>query len=435
MDVTKPKITEKTQNIIKFYNFEKDVCILEAIKESIVRDIPQEGIEWHRSYGRTTKTVFLEASIIPFVDDCLNESPEKCQLFSEPLLHTFWMDCCDVDVYKTSIRDEMLAWINKLQKHSVNDWVVVVMESSDSKKGNKTKLLSRTSVVDKVKADFPQGLKNPAERCVIFSDATKNDAKSNELYQQFLQKIRALLSNACSRQLTKYEDHIRMQRENRNSSSWNFFDFFILQEELALAFEMLGLFDEALVQYDELDALFSQFVINSNLDEVPLWLRSLGDNCNVWHGLCLSKNVYIDLRGRIKNSESSLLDLRNYLFARQCDLLLLQNKPWEVATRSLPFLQNCVNELCTLEVCLVEGAVACWVFLSALEILQKCERYSDSSQMETYSRFTVGLWAYARKKLEELGHLAGLMPNMTHTSDCIIKVVALIAGMGQDPHS
>lgn len=29
--------------------------------------------------------------------------------------------------------------------------------------------------------------------------------------------------------------------------------------------EMLGLYDEALVQYDELDALFTQFVLNSNV--------------------------------------------------------------------------------------------------------------------------------------------------------------------------
>ena len=37
------------------------------------------------------------------------------------------------------------------------------------------------------------------------------------------------------------------------------------QEELAFALEMLGVYDEALVQYDELDALFTQFVLNSNV--------------------------------------------------------------------------------------------------------------------------------------------------------------------------
>lgn len=35
-----------------------------------------------------------------------------------------------------------------------------------------------------------------------------------------------------------------------------------LQEELAFVFEMLQQFEDALVQYDELDALFTQYVLN-----------------------------------------------------------------------------------------------------------------------------------------------------------------------------
>lgn len=35
-----------------------------------------------------------------------------------------------------------------------------------------------------------------------------------------------------------------------------------IQEELAFVFEMLQQFEDALVQYDELDALFTQYVLN-----------------------------------------------------------------------------------------------------------------------------------------------------------------------------
>ena len=58
---------------------------------------------------------------------------------------------------------------------------------------------------------------------------------------------------------------MRAQRERRNDPKWNFCDYFLLQEELAFVYEMLGQFDEALVQYDELDALFTQFVLNSHI--------------------------------------------------------------------------------------------------------------------------------------------------------------------------
>lgn len=37
---------------------------------------------------------------------------------------------------------------------------------------------------------------------------------------------------------------------------------FAAQEELAFVFEMLQQFEDALVQYDELDALFTQYVLN-----------------------------------------------------------------------------------------------------------------------------------------------------------------------------
>ena len=64
-----------------------------------------------------------------------------------------------------------------------------------------------------------------------------------------------------------------------------------------------------------------------------------------------------------------------------------------------------LNELKILEVSLPDGAEACWVFLSCLEVLRTCERYSDSSEMETYSLQTASLWAYAREKLLHLGNL------------------------------
>ena len=58
---------------------------------------------------------------------------------------------------------------------------------------------------------------------------------------------------------------MRNQRERRNELNWNFCNYFLLQEELAFVYQMLGAYDEALVQYDELDALFTQFVLNSNV--------------------------------------------------------------------------------------------------------------------------------------------------------------------------
>lgn len=52
----------------------------------------------------------------------------------------------------------------------------------------------------------------------------------------------------------------------------------------------------------------------------------------------------------IQRQEATLLDLRSYLFARQCTLLLFLQRPWEVAQRALELLHSCVQELKLLEV-------------------------------------------------------------------------------------
>ena len=45
------------------------------------------------------------------------------------------------------------------------------------------------------------------------------------------------------------------------------------------------------------------------------------------------------------------------------------------------------------------GCIACWVFLSCLEVLNTCERFSDSSHVTSYTLYTASLWEYARKKV------------------------------------
>lgn len=85
---------------------------------------------------------------------------------------------------------------------------------------------------------------------------------------------------------------------------------------------MLGLYEEALVQYDELDALFSQFVVNGVTSECLSWLSNFQKPLEKWHGLKFGYSTLSDI--------PSILELRAYLFAKQAHMLLLTNKVWEV---------------------------------------------------------------------------------------------------------
>ena len=59
------------------------------------------------------------------------------------------------------------------------------------------------------------------------------------------------------------------------------------------------------------------------------------------------------------------------------------------------------------------GSVPCWVFLSTLEVLFKCQKVCDNSpnvQLHQFFMQTADLWSYARLKLHELGN------NFNHSS-------------------
>lgn len=80
------------------------------------------------------------------------------------------------------------------------------------------------------------------------------------------------------------------------------------------------------------------------------WLGSFCAPVRSWSGLLLRRPIDMEKRDGIQRGEASLLDLRSYLFSRQCTLLIFLQRPWEVTQRALELLHNCVQELHLLEV-------------------------------------------------------------------------------------
>lgn len=80
------------------------------------------------------------------------------------------------------------------------------------------------------------------------------------------------------------------------------------------------------------------------------WLSSFCQPVQSWDGLSLRKPIDMEKRDMIQKRRANLLELRSYLFSRQCTLLLFLQRPWEVANRALELLHNCVQELRLLEV-------------------------------------------------------------------------------------
>uniref|UniRef100_A0A669F731 Trafficking protein particle complex subunit 10 n=1 Tax=Oreochromis niloticus TaxID=8128 RepID=A0A669F731_ORENI len=350
-----------------------------------------EPMEWRRTYGRAPKMIHLEANFVQFKEELLPKEGNKA-LLTFPFLHIYWTDCCDTEMYKSSVKEDMMRWQNSLRTHGSSDWVIIVVETNDTKKKNKTNILPRSSIVDKIRSDF---CNKQSDRCVVLSDPLKDSSRSQESWNSLLLKLRTLLLMSFTKNLGRFEDEMRTLREKRTQPGWSFCEYFMVQEELAFVFEMLQQFEDALVQYDELDALFTQYVLNFGAGDTANWLGSFCAPVRNWSGLLLRRPIDMEKRDGIQRGEASLLDLRSYLFSRQCTLLIFLQRPWEVTQRALELLHNCVQELRLLEVQVLEGALDCWVFLSCLEVLHRIEGCCDPAQLAANCSHTVGLWAAA----------------------------------------
>ncbi|XP_053312828.1 trafficking protein particle complex subunit 10 [Spea bombifrons] len=404
-----------------------DQTLFTAVYSTLTQQLPREPMEWRRAYGRAPKMIHLESNFVQFKEELLPREGNKA-LLTFPFLHIYWTECCDTEVYKATTKDDITKWQNALRAHSSTDWLIVVVES-EAKKKNKTNILPRTSIADKIRSDF---CNKQSDRCMVLVDPLKDTARSQESWFLFLAKLRTLLLTSFTRNLGRFEDDMRTLREKRTEPGWSFCDYFMVQEELAFVFEMLQQFEDALVQYDELDALFSQYVLNFGAGDGANWLSSFCQPVRGWDGLALRKPIDMEKRDLIQKRRANLLELRSYLFSRQCTLLLFLQRPWEVAGRALELLHNCVQELRLLEVSVPPGALDCWVFLSCLEVLQRIEGCCDRAQMEANVAHTVGLWSYATEKLRSLGSLCGLVSESGPGSEELQRTVDLLAGLGAE---
>lgn len=258
----------------------------------------------------------------------------------------------------------------------------------------------------------------------------KFEMKATESFRCLLQRIRYLMLVGYNRNIAKYEDLIRSHRERRNQENWNYLSYFLVQEQLAAVLEMLGLNREALIQYDELDAMLSQFVLNSVIGEKPSWMHVFDGCAQSFEGVCLDKKALTETRRKIESQSVSLLQFRSYIFARQC-VLLQSDKPWEIAKRLLPFLFSTSREIETLRVDLPKGALACWQFICAMSVLKICDDMAaETGDNHECFQYSADIWNLSKDKLYELGKLCGLLPGCTPSSEQLHIVVQLSAGIG-----
>lgn len=318
-----------------------------------------------------------------------------------PYLKIYILRCDDNDTYKNSARKALREWIKthgsssasaaststsgsgsgsgsaatttSQEKHDAFEWLILhVVQDGDGTEKVATSKWGRTTttVLEKVKADFNGSSKTATDRVAQLRlprpGSTSAQQKPPELGDQvedFVEKVKNGILASFDLRVAQYEEDIKEKDSQRSLPGWNFCTFFILKEGLARGFENVGLFEDALVGYDELavglDAAIqgqlegsgeqhgTAFLTRSQdwqdrakaaLDERTDSRDTKGEDEDVTSTPGIDPTEFpLDsvrkaYREMILSSNISIFDFRTYIFSRQLTLLLRASRAPSILT-------------------------------------------------------------------------------------------------------
>ncbi|PGH07996.1 hypothetical protein GX51_01436 [Blastomyces parvus] len=260
-----------------------------TVKPLILETLPLRNLHW-KSPTRPLRSIdSLHVDLVPakssdeehrrLSDGASSAVPRRRHqipgLRQTPYLKIYLLSCDDNDTYKSTTRKAVREWIKthgtppqssssggSQDNHDAFEWLIIHVVSGPAEVAEKSGAGSKwpgrgsTSVLEKVKADFGGSSKSSIDRVVqLRIPKSESDKRPPELAAQLedlVAKLKSSILTSFDHRVSQYEEDIRQKDSQRSLPGWNFCTFFILKEGLARGFEHVGLYEDALVGYDEL---------------------------------------------------------------------------------------------------------------------------------------------------------------------------------------
>jgi len=307
-----------------------------------------------------------------------------------PFLKLFIVRSDDKESYKTLHRARLREWAkpmlqnanpsvtgHKHGNHDASEWMIihVVIPGSQAaseprwtaakndpdelaeRATNKTKWPGKgnSTVFDKMRADFPAGksglervaqIRIPKEaippqflpKVFLPGNLVETPTEQENAWQDVVSKFSTLILQSFETRVNQYEDDIREREIQRSLPGWNFCTYFTMKEGLARGFESVGLVEDALSIYDNLEVdleitfgdhsaylgdlksvRHTLVQITNNVDHQSFDTAGIAQMTRILGSLLDSdSDLYRDL---IVSSTISLFDFHAYIFSRQRLLL------------------------------------------------------------------------------------------------------------------
>ncbi|PFH35035.1 hypothetical protein BESB_059220 [Besnoitia besnoiti] len=249
-----------------------------------------------------------------------------------------------MDDYKTHHRRMLKAWVDSLTEQHEEWLVLYVTPFSDNDSQNK----SFKKLLDKLRSDLnPQGSRNKERFLRLPTDATGNYASSPafaDLWNIFMARLKEALVASVETRSVQLEDEIQRQSQVAEP---RFCPLFVAKENLARLHERCNRLEDALAVYDTMDlgnttrqgspadvkqchSLFISFGFETPDDQVPLFFDPAR----------LHK-----LHAQLREDTLSYVQFRQYLFARQADLLVRLQRVEELSARGVEMTSSLHKEI------------------------------------------------------------------------------------------
>ncbi|OBZ75937.1 Trafficking protein particle complex subunit 10 [Grifola frondosa] len=405
------------------------------IHTALLSQFPLHNLHWKSPSRPSLRTIQeLDISFVSY--DTLREDPTTSQipqsLLERPLLNLYVVICEDNETYKNITKKQIKDWHSSVSQRKNQEWLIVHILRPDERIAPGRLFQMKTSVLDKIRADFNLDKK---DRCVQLVWST--DYENPTAWAEFTSKVKDGILSAFDSALTQREEEVKRSESQRQMPGWNFCTFFILKESLASSLEGMNLFEDALDQYYELESTFFQVLKEKNLSWFgPLISPTPSDDSVPL--LSVTKKPYRDL---ILANTISIFDFRVYLLARQCALSGKLGDVVDITRTAGAFLNNFGRKLREVEDTLPRFFIESWQYSSALSVVEQCDTWVSSLELSkpTLASFnaTKGeLVEHARhQKLDIIGIVIGFLPSRPPFSIALPSQCSATKGDVQQSHS
>ncbi|KAM3722041.1 Trafficking protein particle complex subunit [Dirofilaria immitis] len=352
-------------------------------------------ILWKRSspqYAFSYYAHFL-FEFVPFSNDTLIDYKSvKPKTWEEAsLLHFFFLNPSTVPEYRNECRNEISEWFAILNKIEGAEWLIVF----DSLKAREKK--NRGALMERIKSDFAKFTNRIIEIC----DPSNIVALQNSVQSHLL--------NSLEDYITHEENSLSKRNNQYSDSNFDFITFCRDQMNLSRLYQSLGMFDQILALYDELDATLSLIAVHHSSEKpIPKWLAlskcstSMSSGCPLfeamlkcdapWDNITIVELRYIILAHQIMSTMyiynerlrrvSTISDSSQNL-GIEFAIILLRN--------SLRCLNAIFESMVVFKMTLDYDEMQCWIVSFCLEIMQLTSLLTEITHIEQAANFTCSL--------------------------------------------